>query len=238
MQKVIFLLFSLFLLSECPAQKIFNDPYVTPREVAGFHTIEVSSGIELFISNGEEAAAVSAKDENVRARIKTTVNNGVLKIWYEWKEGKKYSLARNQQMKAYVSYKMLHRLSAAGGSDVNVDGIISADKLEIHVSGGSVFSGQVDVADLVVNQSGGADVNISGSAANLVIQASGGSDFDGYDLASSDATISASGGSDIQVTVNKKLDAEASGGSDINWKGSAMIKKAKASGAGSISRRS
>ena len=141
-------------------------------------------------------------------------------------------------MKAYVSFKTIDRLNASGGSDVNVDGTINTSRLVVHISGGADFSGKVDVSEMIINQSGGSDVNISGKAESININASGGSDFDGYDLITNDCTISASGGSDINITVNKVLEAEASGASDISWKGSATVKKAKASGAGSVSHRS
>jgi hypothetical protein len=238
MKKTLFLVFSLFLFLAGFAQKIINDPNAELRKVSGFHAIEISSGIDLYISQGDEAVAVSAKEKQARDRIRVEVKDGVLKIGYDWKDGLKISIGGNNEMKAYVSCKTLDRLVASGGSDVLVDGSIQGNQLTVHLSGGADFTGKVDVSVLTVNQSGGSDVNISGTASTISIEASGGSDFDGYDLVSNDCTIHASGGSDINITVNKVLDAEASGASDISWKGSATVKKAKASGAGSVSHRS
>ena len=73
---------------------------------------------------------------------------------------------------------------------------------------------------------------------DLKIEASGGSDFSGYDLITENCIIQASGGSDIQITVNKEIYAEASGASDVNWKGKAAVKGVHASGSGSVSHRS
>jgi hypothetical protein len=174
-----------------------------------------------------------------RNRIKTEVKNGVLKIWFEWKDGLKFSIKGDKALKAYVSYKTLERLNASGGSDVHVDGTIKSNELQLHISGGSDFAGKVDISSkLSVSASGGSDVNISGSAQDIDINASGGSDFDGYDLVTDTCEIQASGGSDINITVNKELSAEASGASDVSWKGKATVKKVKASGAGSVSHRS
>ncbi|MFL5739423.1 MAG: GIN domain-containing protein [Flavisolibacter sp.] len=50
--------------------------------------------------------------------------------------------------------------------------------------------------------------------------------------------MNASGGSDINITVNKELTAEASGASDVYWKGTATVKEVKATGAGSVSHKS
>jgi hypothetical protein len=225
------------LISSTFAQKIINDPNVVARNVKGFHSIEVSGGIDLYLSFGEEAAAVSAKDEATRNRIITEVRDGVLKIHFDWKEGVKLNF-NNRGLKAYVSYKMLEKISASGGSDIRVEGSLKSSSLVLNISGGSDFSGRVDVADLNIRMSGGSDTDISGQAANLTIEASGGSDLNGYGLVTDLCTVRASAGSDVTITVNKELSAEASGGSDINWKGEATVKKSKASGAGNVSHRS
>ena len=44
------------------AQKVVNDPNAEKREVKGFHAIEVGGGIDLYLSQGNEAVAVSASE--------------------------------------------------------------------------------------------------------------------------------------------------------------------------------
>ena len=100
----------------------------------------------------------------------------------------------------------------------------------MEVSGGSDFDGKVETGELNIQASGGSDVRISGKTDRLIIDASGGSDFKGYDLASDICNVEASGGSDIQVTVNKELSANASGGSDVYYKGTGLIRDLKTSG--------
>ena len=238
MKKIISLLSTVLIVTAGFAQKTIHDPNIEVRSASGFHAIEVSSGIDLYLSYGDEAVAVSAKDVDARNRMKTEVKNGVLKIWFDWKDGFKFPKG-NKALKAYVSYKTLERLEASGGSDIHVDGTIKSSQLELEISGGSDFDGKVDIGTkLSISASGGSDVNISGSATNIRIDASGGSDFDGYNLVTDTCDVEASGGSDINITVNKELTAEASGASDVSWKGSATVKKVKASGAGSVSHRS
>ena len=144
----------------------------------------------------------------------------------------------NKSLKAYVSIKNMDRLSASGGSDIIAEETLHSSSLKLGLSGGSDFNGKVDVNSLNINQSGGSDVHINGSANTIVINASGGSNFKGYDLISNVCSISATGGSDIDITVNKELTAEASGASDVSWKGNATVKKVKATGAGSVSHKS
>ena len=229
MKKLFSLLVITGLITAASAQKTINDANAQKRNVSGFHAIEVGGGIDLYLSQGEEAVAVSASKNEYRARIKTEVKNGVLKIWYEWNSNLKFDWS-NHKLKAYVSFKDIDRLEGSGGSDISIDGSIKVAKLALEISGGSDFDGKVETSELEIQASGGSDVRISGKATRLAIDASGGSDFKGYDLASDICNVEASGGSDVHITVNKELSANASGGSDVYYKGTGMIRDLKTSG--------
>ena len=182
MKKIIFsCLFAATFLA-AGAQKTIHDANAQVRSAKGFHAIKVSGGIDLYLSQGDEAVAVSAKDKETANHIKTEVENGVLKIWFDWKDGKNFVIGNNKQLKAYVSYKTLDALSGSGGSDIIVDGTIQSNNLSLNISGGSDFNGKVSVQELNVDASGGSDVDVSGSAAKVIIDASGGSDFNGFGL--------------------------------------------------------
>ena len=229
MKKLLFSLLVTGLITTASAQKTINDPNAEKRNVSGFHAIEVGGGIDLYLSQGEEAVAVSASKNEYRAKIKTEVKDGVLKIWYEWNSNLRFDWS-NHKLKAYVSFKDIDRLEGSGGSDISIDGSIKVAKLAMEVSGGSDFDGKIETDELKIHSSGGSDVNISGKASRLTIDASGGSDFKGYDLVSDICNVEASGGSDIHVTVNKELSANASGGSDVYYKGTGLIRDLKTSG--------
>ena len=89
----------------------------------------------------------------------------------------------------------------------------------------------------MIDQSGASDVTINGMVSSLTISASGASDTKGYDLVSDNCRAEASGASDISVTVNKELNAHASGASSINYKGEGVIRDLHSSGASSVSKK-
>jgi hypothetical protein len=222
MRKHILLAFSAIVYFSATAQKTINDPNAVPRNVTSFHAIQVSDGIDLYLTQGNEALAVSAINEEVRNKITTKIEDGVLKIYYG-REG--ITLDRgNKKMKAYVSFKTLDNLRASGGSDVYADEGINSPDLKVHLSGGSDFHGKVNSSKLEMDAVGGSDVYISGKATTLAISSSGGSDFHGYDLISDNCEINASGGSDVSITCNRELNVNASGGSDVHYKGNGSIK--------------
>ncbi|GGB21968.1 head GIN domain-containing protein [Puia dinghuensis] len=225
------------LLSLAQNGKVINDGNARKRNVQGFHGIHIASGIDLYLSQGnEEAVAVSAADPEWRDRIITQVENGILHIYIEehgfnwWNFGRRH-------MKAYVSCKQIDQLSASGGSDVYIQDALHSDRLQMHLSGGSDLRGRMTVGDLSITQSGGSDSYVSGSAGTLFVHASGGSDYHGYELAADNCQVEVSGGGDAYLTVNKELTAHASGGGDIHYKGSGVVRESHTSGGGSVSRR-
>lgn len=236
MKKFSALLFLLITASVACAQKIINDPNAEVRKVAPFSGIKVSGGIDVYVSAGDEAIAVSASKQEHKDRIRTEVENGVLKIWYDGSQGMNIRGAKN--LKAYVSYKTIKSLEVSGGSDINVDGTITTNDLSLRASGGSDFRGSVNTSNLTVRLSGGSDVHISGRASALVVDASGGSDFKGYDLQAEVCDLEASGASDIELTATKELSARASGASDIRYRGTPSVKEARSSQASSVSAKS
>lgn len=217
-------------------EKIIQDQNAEKRSVSGFHTIRVEDGVDLYLNqDGTEALAVSAAKIEYRDKIKTTVENGVLRIYFD-NSGMNLSW-RNRQLRAYVSVKTLKALRASGGSDVFIQSGLTADDFSMRISGGSDFSGSITCQNLEVDASGGSDAKMSGKVVNLKISASGGSDFLGYDLIAENVYVQASGGSDAKITCTKELGVEASGGSDVDYRGNAVIKYKSSSGGSSVSKR-
>lgn len=236
MQKILLIAAVLFSMHGLYAQKtIIHDPNAEARKVGDFSAIHISSGIDLYLSQDNETGiAVSAAENRFREKIRTVVENGVLKIWVD--DGWKFS-SGNKKMVAYVSFKSLNKLSASGASDVYMNGTLKGDELTIRLSGASDFKGSVELNKLNIGQSGASDVTISGKASTVEVDLQGASKLRGYDLHTENCTAKASGASDIKITVNSELITSASGASSIDYKGSGTIKKIHTSGASSVNKR-
>jgi Putative auto-transporter adhesin, head GIN domain len=204
------------------------------RQVSGFHGVDVSGGIDLYLSSGPESVTVSASSTEVRDHIVTEVVGGILRIHLEnnWSHD-----MDNSKMKAYVSLSNLKNLEGSGGGDIVFENLIKAEDLELHLSGGGSLKGKLNANHLVINQSGGSDVKLSGNVKSLTLHASGGGSLNGFGLVTDYASIHASGGSTTELTVNKELRVVVSGGGDITYKGAASVKEIKSSGGGSVTHR-
>lgn len=228
-----FLLASLGYL-KLSAQQV-NDPNAVVRDAKDFHGINLSSAFDVYLTQGNtEAVAVSATEEKHRDRIKVEVKAGILHISYDGK-GLSWS-SGNKKLKAYISFKDIDQLRISGACDVAIAGTLKADKLDIRQSGASDLKGKLDVNKLTINLSGASDIRVSGRADQLAVDASGASSFKGYDLVTETCNASASGASDIKVTVNKELSAQASGASDVKYRGGAVIRDMRSSGSSSVTK--
>ncbi len=198
-----------------------------------FNSIGVSSGIDLYLTQGNSEGVVVKSDSETLKDILVEQNGNDIRI--KFRDGIKWSsMFKNRVIKAYVNYKILNELAASGGSDVYIQNQIKTDKLAIRASGGSDVKVSLTSNDLTVQSSGGSDISLKGKAANMTIQSSGGSDVNAFELITDYAKVQASGGSDINIYVNKGLEASASGGGDVSFKGNAALNKTSSSKSGEV----
>ena len=236
MKKLLLILVSMISLSAFAQEtKVINDANAVARTVSGSFTgISVSSGIDLYLTQGnEEAVAVSASEQKHLDRLITEVVNGTLKIYYDNK-GVTWKSSGKANLKAYVSFKTLEKLYVSAGADVIVNGSIKADKLDMQVTSGAEFTGAINAKELVAEVNSGAAMKVTGGADKFTINVSSGADFKGYDFAVDYCDAKASSGGAVHITINKELVAKASSGGDIHYKGAGLISDIHTSSGGTV----
>ena len=237
MKSLFLFLLTAFIATAAGAQKTVYDANAEQRTVGSFHAIHISNAFDVYITQGnEESLAVSASSKEDLQRIETKVENGVLKIRYN--ESKKW-WGSNKKLRAYIAVKNLDELRAGGACDVKIEGGLKVASLMLNLSGASDLKGELNIeGELNADLSGASDMDITGSAVNVVISASGASDVKAYDFTTNTCSVDASGASGVRITVDKELSAKLSGASNVSYKGAAMIRDIKTSGASSVSRKS
>ena len=139
-------------------------------------------------------------------------------------------------MNVYVGYKKLEQLQASGASKILITGALEQPNFNIQLSGASELKGQVKVTNLNMKLSGASEAKISGTVKNINIESSGASDLKAYELIAENCNVKASGASDVNITVTNDMSANASGASNVYYKGSAELKLKQTSGASSVAR--
>lgn len=240
MKKLTVSLILAFLATALWAQNeksVVVDANAEVRKVSGFNKVEVSGAIDLYISQGtEEAAAVSATSDEIRSRIKTEVRGGTLYISLDGK-GLNWKLWSNNKMKAYITFVNLNGIEASGACNVRTSGKIKSSNLTLEMSGASDFNGELEVDKLRVDASGASNYKLIGTATVASMDATGACNIKAYDLKTEQCKATASGASNIWLTVQKELNANASGGSNILYKGEGLIRNISSSGGASVKSR-
>jgi hypothetical protein len=186
----------------------------TNRELTGdFNAIEVSRGLDVYLTQGDTESIRVQADENLQDIIKVEVENGILNIYAE------DNISSSASKKVMVNFKTLDRISASSGSDLVSTNIITADELKINTSSGSDVELEVEVEHLICESSSGSDITLSGIAHTFRAEANSGSDIKAAKLNAVTTRAEANSGADITVNTSKELTASANSGGDIKYYG-------------------
>lgn len=211
-----------------------NDANARKRDVGSFSGVKVSQGIELLLQQGgEDAVAVSASRAEYQDRIKTEVEGNVLRIYIDdknynsnWRRGVKF--------RAYVSIRQLEKLIASSGASVRTGNVITVSNLMLDASSGATIDGEFKGQRISSDNSSGAVTTVKGAVDFVSVEASSGAIFKGFDLSAANGEADASSGGTISLTITKELNAEATSGGDVKYRGGGVIRKVHTSSGGAV----
>ncbi len=120
--------------------------------------------------------------------------------------------------------------SSAGAVELDLD----AQKLVLDLTSAASFAGNVVVQTLEADLDSAAKCDIEGSAGYCSAESSSAANFQGVGLLCRRAEVDASSGGGIEISIVDELDAEASSGGSVRYKGSPAIVRRSISSGGSI----
>jgi len=193
-----------------------------------FTKIKVSTGLDLYISQGSSNEITVEADENLQDIIITEVNNGVLKIYSE------KNIWKAKARKVYVTIDNLEEVRATSGSDVYTKETLKVNDIAISATSGADINMSLNANSVTSSATSGSDIEIDGNANNHTASATSGASIDAYELRSKNVTVRVSSGADINIYASESIAAKASSGGDIDFKGSPENVTKKSSSGGSI----
>lgn len=195
-----------------------------------FSVVKVSAGIDLYITQGNEVSLVVEADENLLDIIKTEVNeNGKLSIYSE------KNIWKAKARKVHLTLTNIEELIATSGSDVYTENTLKATRFKVSVTSGADAKIDVDAENVESNATSGADLSISGVATNHTSSATSGSSIYAFGLKSKKAKVSVTSGADIDIYASESIDARATSGGDVDFKGNPTNVNKKETSGGDIS---
>ncbi len=196
-----------------------------------FTKIKVSTGLDLYISQGTSNEITVEADENLHDIIITEVKNGVLKIYSE------ENIWKAKARKIYVTVETLEGITATSGSDVYTKETIKVNDIKVSATSGADIRISLDANSVSSSATSGSDIEISGVASNHSSSATSGASIDAYDLHSKNVNVKVSSGADINIYASESITAKASSGGDIDFKGNPKKVSKKSSSGGDISKK-
>jgi hypothetical protein len=195
------------------------------RVVSNFNKIEVSNGIDLYLTQGTEESLVVQADSNLLEFIKTEVSGGTLRVFTE----KNIHSAASRKVK--LTFKNLEALTANSGSDVLSNSLLELEDLKVSASSGADVDVELNAQNVIARSSSGSDIYLSGTAQSIDAEASSGSSVKATKLKAENGSADSSSGADVSINVSGKLTASASSGGDVTYYGNPkVIDKNKSSG--------
>lgn len=200
------------------------------RSLGSFKGVKSGEAIDVYLKKGDkESAKVEVSDGNV-GNVITEVSGSYLKIHL-----RENSFFRNNaDVKVYVTYVTLDRISASSASNVFSDGVIRAESLDIQASSAADLELSVEANTVTVHASSAADVVLEGAAKSVSADASSSGDIDAYGLQAETANASSSSAGSIKLSVSSSLEAKASSGGSVRYRGNPMRTNTHSSSGGSV----
>ncbi len=198
---------------------------------SNFTEIKVSQGIQVFLTQGNDIEINVEADENIIDLLITEVNGDVLKIYFD------KNVSRAKAKNVYLTVDKITRIKVSSGAHVKSEGTIRAKTLKLSSTSGSGLKLNLNATEVICSTSSGADVKLTGTTESFSGSASSGSHIDADDLLSKTSKAKVSSGAGISLHASEELNAKASSGGSISYKGNpTVLNKSKSSG-GSISNR-
>ncbi|MBI1768017.1 MAG: DUF2807 domain-containing protein [Bacteroidetes bacterium] len=220
------LLISLLLISSFPVLAQQSEV----RKISSFKGVKVSQAIDLYLKKGDKESAKVEVTGGDLSDVVTEVDGTTLRIKMRDTRG----FFSKVNVKVYVTYVTLEKISASSASSVFSEGIIKTSSLDIGVSSAANVELSLDAGSVMVDVSSAGEAVLEGKSPKLEVEVSSGGEVDAYKLESETVKASASSGGDAKISVSKDLEAHSSSGADIRYRGNPSRTNTHSSSGGSV----
>jgi hypothetical protein len=226
----------LFLVAGCVVNiqdSITGDGNVVSqtRDVPVFSGIKVGSGIDVFVTQGENQSVVVEADENLQDWIRTEVNGSVLHIYTD----KNIRLAKTKKIN--ITCKTIDKIDVSSAGDVTGLSPFKTDKLDIDMSSAGDLKFEVEANEITISISSAGNVVLKGRTDTLKADLSSAGDLNAFDLEAKYGDVSVSSAGNARVFVTEEASFHSSSAGDIDYKGEPRVKEIQTSSAGTVNKK-
>lgn len=215
-QKLPILTFSMLILiafSSCvfmgPSIKGNGNVVEQNRKTGDFSKIEVSRGMNVYISQGETYKVVVKADENLLDAIETENEGDVLIIRAT------QNIRSATSKKVFITVPNLEEIEASSGSNIFSETKLVFRDLTVSTSSGSNVKLEINSEKSEFSSSSGSNINLQGKTNSFMAKASSGSNIKAEELIVENCDAEASSGSNIWITAKNDFSGDVSSGANI-----------------------
>ena len=209
---------------------VYGDGNVVKKErtAGSFTGVKVSTGIDVFLSQGDKMSLSVETDENLQEYILTEVRDNVLHVYTD------VNIRKAELKRVYVAMKEINYLSTTSAGDMIGQTPVRTDNLKLNASSAGNIKVEVYAKNVEADISSSGDMTLTGEADMLEGDLSSAGDLNAYDFKVREADISVSSAGNADIYVTERLKARASSAGDVNYKGNPKYLDANSSSAGGI----
>ena len=201
------------------------------RNAKSFTGIQVSSGIDVYLKQGDREKISVEADENLHEYILTEVVGDILKVYTD------VNIRDAEIKRVYVTIVDVDYVKTSSAGDVYGETAIKSERIDLSASSAGDIKLEIYAKEIAIKISSSGDITLSGETDMLKVDLSSAGDLNAYNLLAKEANVSVSSAGDADINVSEKLTARASSAGNINYKGNPKNVDAHSSSAGSITRR-
>src|SRR5450759_320720 len=201
------------------------------RNAEHFTGVKVSTGIDVFLKQGDNEAISVEADENLHEYIMTEVKNGVLHVYTD------VNIRDAERKRVHVTMKEVTSVNTSSAGDVIGETPVKSERLELSASSAGNIRMEVSANEIRADISSSGDISLTGEAEVLKADLSSAGDLNAYDLKVKEADVSVSSAGDADINVSEKITARASSAGSINYMGDPKYIDSHTSSAGGVHKR-
>jgi len=198
------------------------------RSVGSFKGVKVGEAIDVYLKKGDKESVKVEVTGASLSDVLTEVSGTYLKV--HMRDGR----YRNRDVKVYVTYVALEKIHASSASNVFSEGMIRSNSMDISVSSAATIEISIETGFVSIDASSAGDMVLEGKAKELALEVSSAGEVDAYGLECEIVRANASSAGSAKLSVSKELNAHASSGGSIRFRGSPSKTNTDSSSGGSV----
>ena len=216
-----------------------SDNNSSVRNVENFHGIDISSGVIVDFTQGNDRKVEVIADADKMQYVKTKVENGILKVSIDRSSNKNM---RFKKLLVNIQNPNLDDLYVSSGSIFKTKNRVSDNKLDAQINSGAIVTADLDYQNIVVQANSGSVltldlntkefdfsgnsgmiINAKGSAENVSFKLNSGASCNAQNLEAKNVNVDVNSGAIAKVNASSKLDVTASSGAIVQYKGNPEV---------------